>query len=32
MADSLHLGGNGLVPAVAAAAFVELYRRLMSDS
>ena len=32
LADSLHLGGNGLVPAVAAAAFVELYRRLMSDS
>lgn len=30
LADTLHLGGNGLVPAVAAAAFIELYRRLMS--
>ena len=28
LADALHLGGNGLVPAVAAAAFVELLNRL----
>ncbi len=27
LADALHLGGNGLVPAVAAAAFVELLNR-----
>ncbi len=28
LADALHLGGNGLVPAVAATALVELARRL----
>lgn len=28
LADALHLGGNGLVPAVAAAAFIELLNRL----
>lgn len=28
LADSLHLGGNGLVPRVAASAFIELARRL----
>ena len=27
LADTLHLGGNGLVPAVAAAAFIELLNR-----
>jgi DNA (cytosine-5)-methyltransferase 1 len=27
LADALHLGGNGLVPAVAAAAFIELLNR-----
>lgn len=31
LADALHLGGNGLVPAVAAAALVELARRLGVD-
>lgn len=31
LADALHLGGNGLVPAVAAAALVELARRLDVD-
>lgn len=28
LADSLHLGGNGLVPRVAASAFLELSRRM----